>query len=53
MNLLTLVLTIYIASLFPYRTCINTGTVIVGSAVVTVDTEDFRPSECYAMVDSR
>jgi len=48
MNLLTFVLTIYVASHFPYHTYINTCTVIVGSEVVTVDTEDFCHSECDA-----
>lgn len=48
MNLLTLVLTIYVASHFQYHTCTNTCTVIVGSEVVTVDNEDFCPSECDA-----
>ena len=46
MNLLTSVLTIYVASCFPYCTCTNTCTVIDGFEVVTVDTEDFCPSEC-------
>ena len=48
MNLLRLVVIIYVASCFPYCTCINTCTVIVGSEVVTGDTEDFCPSECDA-----
>lgn len=48
MNLLTLVLTMYVASRFLYRTCRNTRTVIEGFEVVTVDTEDFCPSECDA-----
>jgi hypothetical protein len=40
-NLLTSVLTIRVASYFPYRTCTNTCTVIEGFEVASVDTEDF------------